>query len=84
VQVEGFAGGESLQCGPFVPVFSAFGVATALAVEAVAGVADGLTVGLAPFVLPGDEGLQLLTKTVKLTLSIPIRSARFMGHAPLR
>jgi len=39
VQFEGFAGGGSSQCGPFVPVFSAFGVAP--------GLADGLAAGLA-------------------------------------
>jgi len=84
VQVEGFAGGGSSQCRPFVPVFSAFGVLPGLAAGVVAGVLAELAVGLAAFILPEGEGLQLLTSTVKITLNVPIRSARFMGYAPLR
>ena len=49
------------------------------------GLAVGLIVGLGAFVLlTGGEGWQLLTNTVKIKLNIPTRSARFMGHAPLR
>jgi len=81
--VAGFAGGGSSQCGPFVPVFSAFGVAAGLADEFAAGLADGLAVGLGALVLIGGEGWQLLS-AVRIKLNNPIGKARLMGHAPLR
>jgi hypothetical protein len=80
VQLEGFAGGGSAQCGPLVPVFSAFGVAAGLA----EGLAAGVAAGVGAFLLAGGEGWQLVTNTAKIKLNIPIRSVRFMGHAPLR
>jgi hypothetical protein len=55
-QVAGFAGGGSSQCGPFVPVFSAFGVPAGLAGGLVAGLADTLAAGLGAFVLTEGEG----------------------------
>ena len=88
MQVEGFAGGGSSQCGPFVPVFSAFGVAAGIADGLAVGLADGLAPGVGAFVFTEGEGWQLLTITVRIKLKIPIGNARFntrfMGHAPLR
>jgi len=76
MQLEGFAGGGSSQCGPFVPVFSAFGVVTGLADK----LAVGLAVGVGELALIGGEGWQLLS-AVKIKLNNPIGKARFMGHA---
>jgi hypothetical protein len=76
LQFEGFAGSESSQWGPLVPVFSAFGVA--------AVPADGLAAGLGAFMLTGGDGWQLLTSPVKIKLNIPSERGRVMEHTPLR
>src|SRR5437016_13147497 len=74
VQVEGFAGGGSSQCGPFVPVFSAFGVAAAPA----DGLAAALAEGLGTLVLTEGEDWQLLISRVMRKLKITIRRTRFI------
>src|SRR2546421_7838714 len=71
LQFEGFSGSGSSQWDPFVPVFSAFGVAAAPD--------DGLATGLGAFVLTGGEGPQLLTSMVKIKINIPIDRTRFMA-----